>query len=164
MKKFSAVRMSPLSLWSGGTWSRSRLTKHQMTDTEMLNLHCRSEKFWSPANTSALRVWSTFYWCQTVYFTRSYKFMAWLAFLLTDLFQESIEDLVETLFLLSSDGTQILLAFEERDSEVKLEVMKMFFEKMKTHFTWKKIPHSEHHQDFQSPDIQIFNFSLSKVK
>ena len=99
-----------------------------------------------------------------MYFTRSYEFVAWLAFLLTDLFQESIEDLVETLFLLSSDGTQILLAFEERDSEVKLEVMKMFFEKMKTHFTWKKIPHSEHHQDFQSPDIQIFNFSLSKVK
>ena len=30
MKKFSAVRMSPLSLWTGGTWSRSRLTKHQL--------------------------------------------------------------------------------------------------------------------------------------
>ena len=75
-------------------------------------------------------------------------------------FQESIEDLVETLFMLSSDSTQILLTYEERDSEIKLEVMKMFFEKMKTHFTWRKIPHSEHHPDFESPDIQIFKFSL----
>ena len=75
-------------------------------------------------------------------------------------FQESIEDLVETLFMLSSDSTQILLTYEERDSEIKLEVMKMFFEKMKTHFTWRKIPHSEHHPDFESPDIQIFKFLL----
>ena len=74
--------------------------------------------------------------------------------------QESIEDLVQTLFMLSSDSSQILLTYEERDSEIKLEVMKLFFEKMKTHFTWKKIPHSEHHPDFESPDIQIFKFSL----
>ena len=80
----------------------------------------------------------------------------------TTLFQESIEDLVETLYLLSSDATQILLAYEERDSEIKLEVMKMFFEQMKSRFIWRKIPHSEHHQDFESPDIQIFNFTLSK--
>ena len=80
----------------------------------------------------------------------------------TKLFQESIEDLVETLYLLSSDATQILLAYEERDSEIKLEVMKMFFEQMKSRFIWRKIPHSEHHQDFESPDIQIFNFTLSK--
>ena len=76
--------------------------------------------------------------------------------------KESIEDLVESLFMLSSDSTQILLTYEERDSEIKLEVMKMFFEKMKTHFTWKKIPHSEHHPDFESPNIEIFNFSLKK--
>ena len=80
------------------------------------------------------------------------------------IFQESIEDLVETLYLLSTGTTQVLLTYEERDSEIKLEVMKMFFEKMKTYFVWRKIPHSEHHPDFESPDIQIFRFSLLKVK
>ena len=50
------------------------------------------------------------------------------------------------------------MSYEERDSQKKLEVMKMFFEKMKSCFTWKKIDHSEHHEDFQSPDIQIFEF------
>ena len=63
-----------------------------------------------------------------------------------------------TLREMSGEKSCILMSYEERDSQKKLEVMKMFFEKMKSCFTWKKINHSEHHEDFQSPDIQIFEF------
>ena len=75
-------------------------------------------------------------------------------------YEESLDDLVETMQLLSDKQTQILLTYEERDSQIKHDVMKLFFEKMKSHFTWKKIPHEEHHPDYQSPDIQIYTFYL----
>jgi len=75
-------------------------------------------------------------------------------------YEESLDDLVETMQLLSDKQTRILLTYEERDSQIKHDVMKLFFEKMKSHFTWKKIPHEEHHLDYQSPDIQIYTFYL----
>ena len=75
-------------------------------------------------------------------------------------YQESVEDLVETLYVLADDATEVILTYEERDSQIKLDVMKLFFEKMKSHFSWLKIPHAEHHPDYQSPDIQIFIFKL----
>ena len=75
-------------------------------------------------------------------------------------YKESLDDLVETMQLLSDKNTKILLTYEERDSQIKHDVMKLFFEKMKSHFTWIKIPHEEHHPDYQSPDIQIYNFTL----
>ena len=75
-------------------------------------------------------------------------------------YEESLDDLVETMQLLSDKQTRILLTYEERDSQIKHDVMKLFFEKMKSHFTWKKIPHEEHHPDYQSPDIQIYTFYL----
>ena len=75
-------------------------------------------------------------------------------------YQESVEDLVETLYVLADEATEIVLTYEERDSQIKLDVMKLFFEKMKSHFSWIKIPHDQHHPDYQSPDIQIFRFKL----
>ena len=75
-------------------------------------------------------------------------------------YKESLDDLVETLQLLSDKQTRILLTYEERDSQIKHDVVKLFFEKMKSHFTWRKIPHEEHHPDYQSPDIQIYTFYI----
>ena len=78
-------------------------------------------------------------------------------------YEESLDDLVETMQLLSDKQTRILLTYEERDSQIKHDVMKLFFEKMKSHFTWKRIPHEEHHPDYQSPDIQIYTFTLNEL-
>ena len=78
-------------------------------------------------------------------------------------YEESLDDLVETMRLLSDKQTWILLTYEERDSQIKHDVMKLFFEKMKSHFTWKRIPHEEHHPDYQSPDIQIYTFTLNEL-
>lgn len=78
-------------------------------------------------------------------------------------YKESVDDLFNTLQALSDQNTIIFMSYEERDSQEKLEVMKMFFEKMKEKFIWEKIPHEKHHPDFECPDIQIFKFSLHKV-
>ena len=78
-------------------------------------------------------------------------------------YEESLDDLVDTMRLLSDKQTRILLTYEERDSQIKHDVMKLFFEKMKSHFTWKRIPHEEHHPDYQSPDIQIYTFTLNEL-
>ena len=78
-------------------------------------------------------------------------------------YKESVEDLVETLHLMADKNTQIILSYEERDSQIKLDVMKLFFEKMKTYFIWSKVPHEKHHPDYQSPDIQIFKFNLNST-
>ena len=77
-------------------------------------------------------------------------------------YRESVDDLVDTLQALSDQNTMIFMSYEERDSQEKLEVMKMFFEKMKEKFVWDKIPHEKHHPNFECPDIQIFKFILSK--
>ena len=75
-------------------------------------------------------------------------------------YKESLDDLVETLHALSDRNTTIILSYEERDSALKLEVMKLFFDKMKSKFRWEKVPHDKHHPDFECPDIQIFQFYL----
>ena len=80
--------------------------------------------------------------------------------LISTFFKESVDDLVSTLCCLCNENSEVILSFEERDSQIKLDVMKMFFSCMKSYFTWNKVPFEEHHQEFRSPDIQIFRFKL----
>jgi len=73
-------------------------------------------------------------------------------------YKESVEALVNTFCNLSDENTEIILSYEERDSQMKLEVMKMFFSCMKFYFSWTKVPLEKHHPEFRSEDIQIFRF------
>eukprot|EP00090_Calanus_glacialis_P006702 TRINITY_DN15233_c0_g1_i1.p1 TRINITY_DN15233_c0_g1~~TRINITY_DN15233_c0_g1_i1.p1 ORF type:complete len:215 (+),score=60.33 TRINITY_DN15233_c0_g1_i1:63-707(+) len=75
-------------------------------------------------------------------------------------YKESVDDLVDTLCSLCDGNTEIILSYEERDSQMKLEVMKIFFSSMKFNFTWNKVPFEKHHPEFRSEDIQIFRFKL----
>eukprot|EP00092_Neocalanus_flemingeri_P104133 GFUD01133326.1.p1 GENE.GFUD01133326.1~~GFUD01133326.1.p1 ORF type:complete len:191 (+),score=43.17 GFUD01133326.1:47-619(+) len=72
--------------------------------------------------------------------------------------QESVESLVNTFCNLCDDNTEIILSYEERDSQMKLEVVKMFFSCMQSYFNWTKVPYEKHHPEFRSEDIQIFRF------
>eukprot|EP00092_Neocalanus_flemingeri_P020410 GFUD01022110.1.p1 GENE.GFUD01022110.1~~GFUD01022110.1.p1 ORF type:complete len:213 (+),score=47.08 GFUD01022110.1:60-698(+) len=73
-------------------------------------------------------------------------------------YKESVESLVNTFCNLCDDNTEIILSYEERDSQMKLEVVKMFFSCMQSYFNWTKVPYEKHHPEFRSEDIQIFRF------
>ena len=87
--------------------------------------------------------------------------------------------MVESLTQLAGPNTDLLLSYEvcqlhsfkklicktvqERQSQQKLDTMVQFFQTMKEHFTWTKLPLESHHPQFRSEDIQIFKFQTKKV-
>jgi len=95
---------------------------------------------------------------------RAQDLCSWDFILVSDcvFYMDSVAPLVKTLAQLAGLNTQLLLSYEERQSQEKLQVMKEFFAQMKNHFTWIKIPFEKHHPEFRSEDIQIFKFVLNK--
>jgi len=78
-------------------------------------------------------------------------------------YSEANIPLVESLTQLAGPDTTLLLSYEERQSQQKLETMKEFFHLMSNFFTWSKIPQESHHPEFRSEDIQIFKFEKKKL-
>jgi len=78
-------------------------------------------------------------------------------------YAESVLPLVESLTQLAGPNTDLLLSYEERQSQQKLDTMIQFFQTMREHFTWTKLPLESHHPQFRSEDIQIFKFQTKKV-
>merc|ERR1719348_1992061 len=65
-------------------------------------------------------------------------------------YSESVPPLVETLTQLAGPTTDLLLSYEERESQQKLDTMKQFFELMRANFSWTKLPIESHHPEFRS--------------
>merc|ERR1711971_446903 len=78
--------------------------------------------------------------------------------------QCTVPSLVESLTQLAGPTTDLLLSYEERQSQQKLDTMKQFFRLMDEKFTWAKLPLESHHPEFRSEDIQIFKFQTKKLE
>merc|ERR1712212_169411 len=79
-------------------------------------------------------------------------------------YSESVPPLVESLTQLAGPSTNLLLSYEERQSQQKVDTMKQFFHLMSKKFTWAKLPLESHHPEFRSEDIQIFKFQTKKME
>jgi len=79
-------------------------------------------------------------------------------------YSESVPPLVESLTQLAGPNTNLLLSYEERESQQKLDTMKQFFRLMSEKFTWTKLPLESHHPEFRSEDIQIFKFQTKRLE
>uniref|UniRef100_A0A023F945 Putative n2n2-dimethylguanosine trna methyltransferase n=1 Tax=Triatoma infestans TaxID=30076 RepID=A0A023F945_TRIIF len=68
-------------------------------------------------------------------------------------YEESLDPLIETIKLLSSDTTEIILSQEKRDTEKQQEIWKQFLIKFNEVFTVNKVPLNEQDELYASPDI-----------
>jgi len=78
-------------------------------------------------------------------------------------YPDSVPPLVASLTQLCGPSTELLLSYEERESQEKLDTVKLFFRLMSASFEWSKTPLSSHHPEFRSEDIQIFRFAVKKI-
>ncbi|KAK3922859.1 Protein-lysine methyltransferase METTL21D [Frankliniella fusca] len=76
-------------------------------------------------------------------------------------YSESVVPLVETMKLLSSKETEIIICQEQRDSDKQRHVWKMFMSELTKFFQFIPIPTSEQHPLFSSPDILLLKCTLS---
>jgi len=75
-------------------------------------------------------------------------------------YDESLEDLTKTIEGLSTSKTQIIVAYEDRDSDQKIELQKKFRLRMEEGFSCVEIPLQDQHEEYRSPDIHILEFKL----
>jgi len=75
-------------------------------------------------------------------------------------YDESLEDLTKTIEGLSTSKTQIIVAYEDRDSDQKIELQRKFRLRMEEGFSCVEIPLADQHEEYRSPDIHILEFKL----
>ncbi|BFZ21256.1 hypothetical protein BsWGS_24295 [Bradybaena similaris] len=75
-------------------------------------------------------------------------------------YEESLEQLVETILCFSSERTHVYCGFEDRDMGNKPELQQKFFEMMGKHFDVSEVPLSAQDPDFSSIDIHVLHFVL----
>lgn len=70
-------------------------------------------------------------------------------------YEASLKPLVSTLLELTEEKTEILISFEERESEQKQAVQKGFFKLIRAHFVVEEIPSFECHPQYSCPEIRV---------
>lgn len=73
-------------------------------------------------------------------------------------YEQALDDLVDTIRQLCTVNTQVLISYEERDSDVKVKLQNDFRNLMLKHFSLQEISLEEQHPDFRAEDIRLMKY------
>lgn len=78
-------------------------------------------------------------------------------------YEESLDSLVRTMSELSGPQTNVLVSYEDRDSEEKIRLQKKFSDLMKAEFTCEEVEADQQHPDYTAPDIHILVYRKKEL-
>lgn len=91
---------------------------------------------------------------------------AWDLVLLSDcvFYMDSVGPLVVSLEQLCGHDTELLVSYEERQSQEKVEVMAQFYLEMGRTFTWRAVAQERQHPEYRCDDIKIVSFRRNRIE
>ena len=75
-------------------------------------------------------------------------------------YEESLHPLIETVRSLCGRDTVVYVSYEDRETDLKVELMKNFFELTRKYFDIKEVPLSAQDPQYSSEDIHILKMKL----
>lgn len=70
-------------------------------------------------------------------------------------YDKAVEPLLKTMVAVCGPSTEVLLSYEDRESEANAMALRRFLEGCREHFLVEEVPQHHQHPDFSSHDIHI---------